>query len=781
VTVNPVVNASGAANITVTMVNGDGQTVTSKFKATFTPVAYPPDLFPIADHSTAAGTLATIPLIFGNIGYSQDQLTVSFGSSNTNLVPVGNMKLSGTNLLISPLGVQQGTATITVTVANTNTPPQSTNQSFKLNVLPNPVPVFAASGAIVINDNAAATPYPSTITVAGLTGRTVASVTASLVGFGHQFPSDVSVLLVGPQGQKVVLMSRAGGSSAVTNTRLTFDDSAPAALPQFALITDGTFKPTDYKVSDTFFSPAPLAPYSHALNVFNGTDPNGDWKLYVQDDQQQETGVITSGWVLAITTSGPSISNPGPTTIVENSVSNIINFSVSSPTVNASNLIVTATNTADSPKGLISSLTVGGSGSSRFLVVTPGLNLPSLVQTNDGTNIITMTVSDGSATNSTSFPLTVSYVNQLPTMNPPVLQDLTTPANVPISTSFSLADVDTPASNLVVSATTTIPGLGTATVSTVGSNSTVAYAPKGFVGTNIVRITVKDGGNTISNGFVVVTTASLPPTLAAIAPQSTPGAPTNSTKTVTLNVSPATGIPGFTFTGTTTNHALVSSVTFTTNANSVVANLNVVGAMVGFDFVTITVSDKNTNSTRSFPLTVTPTGVVTLSPIAPVTTSINASPKVSLTASSPDTAVNNLHFTGSSTNSFLVSGFSFAFNGRNMIATINLINNRIGKDFVTISTTDGFSTASQSFVLTVTGTPTNSAPQLTLSASGGKLTLNLQGSPNTGYTIQGSASLAQPITWGTITNLTADATGRASFTATPAAGVPVQFIRAKSP
>jgi hypothetical protein len=116
-----------------------------------------------------------------------------------------------------------------------------------------------------------------------------------------------------------------------------------------------------------------------------------------------------------------------------------------------------------------------------------------------------------------------------------------------------------------------------------------------------------------------------------------------------------------------------------------------------------------------------------------------------------------------------------------MIATINLINNRIGKDFVTISTTDGFSTASQSFVLTVTGTPTNSAPQLTLSASGGKLTLNLQGSPNTGYTIQGSASLAQPITWGTITNLTADATGRASFTATPAAGVPVQFIRAKSP
>jgi hypothetical protein len=276
----------------------------------------------------------------------------------------------------------------------------------------------------------------------------------------------------------------------------------------------------------------------------------------------------------------------------------------------------------------------------------------------------------------------------------------------------------------------------------------------------------------------VVTTASLPPTLGAIAPQSTP---VNSNKSVTLNVSPATGIPAFTFSGSTTNHALVSSVTFTTNANSVVANLNIVPAMVGFDFVTITVSDKNTNSTQSFALTVTPTGVVTLAPIPPLSTPFNSTPKVALTASSPDTAVTNLRFTGSSTNSFLVSGFSFAYNGRNMIATINLVPNRNGKDFITISTTDGFSTASQSFVLTVTGTITNQPPALTLSASGGKLTLNLSGSPNTPYTIQGATSLRQPITWGTITNLTADANGNASFTSTPSATVPVQFIRAKSP
>src|SRR5262245_53135197 len=62
---------------------------------------------------------------------------------------------------------------------------------------------------IVIHDNSAATPYPSSIAVAGL-GQPVSHVTVTVWGLEHTFASDVSMLLVGPQGQAVVLMSVAG-------------------------------------------------------------------------------------------------------------------------------------------------------------------------------------------------------------------------------------------------------------------------------------------------------------------------------------------------------------------------------------------------------------------------------------------------------------------------------------------------------------------------------------------------------------------------------------------
>jgi hypothetical protein len=340
-----------------------------------------------------------------------------------------------------------------------------------------------------------------------------------------------------------------------------------------------------------------------------------------------------------------------------------------------------------------------------------------------------------------------------------------------------MTDVDTPVSNLVVSATTLNSSLGTATAAGNGATNTVTYAPRGLLGTNTVNVIVQDGSNKSTNSFIVVTTASQPPTLAAIAPQSTPR---DISKSVPLNVTPATGIPGFTFTGSNTNKALLSSITFTTTANTAVANLNVVSNMVGFDQVTITVSDGKTNSVQTFALTVTPTGVVTMGPIPTQSTAHDVFPKVALTVNSPDTAVNNLHYTGSSTNSLLVSGFSFAFNGRQMVATINLFTNRGGDDFVTISATDGFSTASQSFILHVSQPP--GQVQLFVSASGGKLTLSLQGAANTPYTIQGSTNLAQsPLIWNTITNVTSDASGKASFTTTPSPSIPRQFIRAKNP
>jgi uncharacterized repeat protein (TIGR01451 family) len=161
---------------------------------------------------------------------------------------------------------------------------------------------FTNVTAITIPDHGSASPYPSTISVSGLTGL-VGKVTVSLNGVSHGFPDDVDVLLVSPSGQKVVLMSDAGGGHSITNLNLTFDDSAASGLPDTAAIVSGTYKPTDFESGDNF-PPAPAGAVATFLSAFNGSNPNGNWSLYVVDDATGDSGLITS-WSLSIETISP--------------------------------------------------------------------------------------------------------------------------------------------------------------------------------------------------------------------------------------------------------------------------------------------------------------------------------------------------------------------------------------------------------------------------------------------------------------------------------------------
>jgi subtilisin-like proprotein convertase family protein len=165
---------------------------------------------------------------------------------------------------------------------------------------------FSNSSAISIpTSQNNATPYPSTISVAGLSG-TISKVTVTLNALSHSYPADVDILLVGPGGQSVVLMSDAGNSTDASAVNLTFDDSAAAAVSQANLVT-GTYKPgnvSDGEGLDNYPSPAPPSGYGSALSVFNGTSPNGTWSLYVVDDFNGDGGSIAGGWSLQIAGAG---------------------------------------------------------------------------------------------------------------------------------------------------------------------------------------------------------------------------------------------------------------------------------------------------------------------------------------------------------------------------------------------------------------------------------------------------------------------------------------------
>jgi subtilisin-like proprotein convertase family protein len=148
-------------------------------------------------------------------------------------------------------------------------------------------------------------PYPSTITVSGQ--PTVTKITVSLSNYSHTYPDDVDILVVGPTGAKCLLMADCGGSDSTNNVNLTFDDAFPS-LPDESQIATGTYKPTKGTcvgggsncVPNDFPPAAPAGPYGTALSVFNGTNPNGTWQLYVIDDSVDDSGAISGGWSLTV-------------------------------------------------------------------------------------------------------------------------------------------------------------------------------------------------------------------------------------------------------------------------------------------------------------------------------------------------------------------------------------------------------------------------------------------------------------------------------------------------
>ena len=170
--------------------------------------------------------------------------------------------------------------------------------------------VFSDATAIYVadadvNGPGLASLYPAVISVSGLTGA-VFKVTVTLLNVSHTFPGDFDILLVGPSGQKTILMSDAGRDVDMEDVTVTFDDDAGVSLPNSGIITSSAYRPTDFSGSeDVFPPPAPSGPYGVALSVFRGTDPNGNWSLYMVDDGVNDLGAIAGGWQLDITTGDP--------------------------------------------------------------------------------------------------------------------------------------------------------------------------------------------------------------------------------------------------------------------------------------------------------------------------------------------------------------------------------------------------------------------------------------------------------------------------------------------
>lgn len=302
--------AGGGADLGVAIV-GSPSPVVAESRLTYT--------ITVTNHSAVAAR----GVVLSNALPPAVQLLTSSTSQGT---------VSGTSNLVAQLGQLNGRASATVSAVVVSSSPGTLNATARVTaaeadpvpgnnsaavattVLPTTTPVFRYTNAtaVVVSEAAgAAATYPSSLVVSGFQGS-VGVLAVTLHGLSHTFPDDLDILLVGPGGQRVMLMSDAGGDErfGLTHTTLTFEDAAATAVPDRAQIVTGTYRPADYEAGENLPGPAPQGPSGAALSVFNGTSPNGTWQLFVADDADKDAGRLAAGWSLAITRAAANATPP---------------------------------------------------------------------------------------------------------------------------------------------------------------------------------------------------------------------------------------------------------------------------------------------------------------------------------------------------------------------------------------------------------------------------------------------------------------------------------------
>ena len=162
-----------------------------------------------------------------------------------------------------------------------------------------------------------ADPYPAPLGVFGI--GEVTNVSVGLRNYSHTNPNDVSAVVQAPNGTSYLLMHGAGDGTDTSFNQLTFDDSAAQVIPNTGALDMTDYRPAAYEALPSFPAPGPLTSFVNPgpvsggtglLSVFDGSNPNGEWKLFVIDRASPGSGFFSAGWTLDIDHTGPHLVSP---------------------------------------------------------------------------------------------------------------------------------------------------------------------------------------------------------------------------------------------------------------------------------------------------------------------------------------------------------------------------------------------------------------------------------------------------------------------------------------
>ena len=650
VTITPAAGESGTSTITVTVDDGTDNTSTN-FTLTVTAINSPPTITTIPNQSTPEDTpTGAIAFTVGDAETGAGSLTVTAISSNTTLVPASNIALGGgganRTITLTPAAGESGTSTITVTVDD-GTDDTSINFTLTVTAVNSPPTISAISDQSTTEN----TPTGAIAFTIGDPDNALGTLTVSATSGNTTVLPNANIALGGGGANRTITLTPATNQSGTTTITVTVSDGTATASTDFTLT-----------VSDV-------------------NDP-------------------------------PTISAIAAQTTLENTATAAIAFTVGDAETAAASLTVSATssNTSLVP---IANITFGGSGANRTVTIEPG-------GSQSGAATITITVSDGTATSSTDFVLTVDPVNDAPTITP--ISDLSTAENTPTpAIPFNIGDAETPAANLLVSATssvTTLVSNGNIDLGGTGSDRTITLTPTaGQSGTTEITINVSDGTATSSTSFTLtVSSVDDAPTITDIPDQTITEDAATAALPFTLG-DPDTPIADLVVTGTSSNKTLVPDVNIAVSSGTISRTVIATPAAneSGTTTITLTVSDGTASASISFVVTVTAVNdPPVISAIANQTTDEStATPSIAFTVTDVDNAAASLVVTGTSSNETLVpnANIDLGGSGENRTVVVTPASGQGGTATISLTVSDGTATTTGTFNIVVSSV--NDAPTIT--------------------------------------------------------------------
>jgi len=310
-----------------------------------------------------------------------------------------------------------------------------------------------------------------------------------------------------------------------------------------------------------------------------------------------------------VTYSVPQTNSPPTISAIPNQVTSAgqatpaLSFTIGDAQTAASSLTLSAVSSVPTlvPNA---NIVFGGSGQNRTVTVTPAAGQTGKAQ-------ITISVSDGTNSASSSFTLTVQQTmgNTPPTISaisPQTGMMNQTTAAIP----FTIGDAETPASSLTLSAASSNPTLApTANIVFGGSgqNRTVTITPAtGQSGSAQITISVSDGTNSASSAFTLtIQQSNMPPTISAIGNQIAYVNHSSNPIGFTINDTD-TPLANLTLSGASSNTSLVpnASIVFSGTGQNRTVTITPAAGQTGSAQITITVSDGLASAQSTFTLSV---------------------------------------------------------------------------------------------------------------------------------------------------------------------------------